>query len=109
MKKPNKNLMVLENKPINELILFAIFVVEEAKESCVFERLLKECFSLFPKAFGFKRYNRWPDARKLDRSLRTLRSKKLISGDPTTFFSLTLQGRKEAEALAKILRQKKLL
>lgn len=92
----------------NDLILFAIYLVSEKEKKCTFETLVKECFLLFPKTFSFSKFPQWPDARKLDRSLRLLRAKKLITGDPKTFFILTSPGRKTAEEIAKIFRQRKL-
>lgn len=89
-------------------ILFAIYSVTLNKEKCDFERLIKECFSLFPRVFSFSKYTEWPDARKLDRPLRTLRQRKLLKGDPETFFSLTKNGQKTAVDIAKTFRQRKL-
>jgi len=94
---------------INELILFAIYSLGESSKKCTFEELIKECFSLFPKEFCFSKHPQWPDARKLDRPLRTLRKKKLITGSPQTSFSLTSSGRKLAQEIVKILKQRKLL
>ena len=90
---------------LNELILFSIF---SAAEKCTFEELIKECFTLFPKSFSFGRFPKWPDSRKLDRPLRSLRKRKLIIGNPKTFFSLTKLGKKTAEDVAKVFRQRKL-
>lgn len=92
----------------NDLILFSIYSVMAKKEKCGFERLVKECFILFPKSFSFLGISKWPDSRKLDRPLRTLRKRKLITGDPKSFFSLTKLGRKTAEEVAKTFRQRKL-
>jgi hypothetical protein len=94
-----------KNKPIAELILFSIYSISEKKEKCTFEKLVKECFRLFPKAFSFSKYPQWPDARKLDRPLRTLRKRKLITGSPKTSFSLTRSGKKIAEEIIKSFRQ----
>jgi len=93
---------------INQLILFCMYSMDLDREKCTFERLIKECFTLFPKAFCFSRYAQWPDSRKLDRPLRTLRNKRLIRGDPASSFVLTQKGKKEARELTKILTQKKL-
>lgn len=93
---------------LNDLIVFGIYSVIEKNEKCTFESLIKECFILFPKAFNFSRIKEWPDARKLDRPLRSLRKENKISGTPQTFFSLTKTGGKRAEDLAKIFRQGKL-
>ena len=93
---------------INDLILFILFSsIKDGK--CSFQRLVKEFFDTFPEISSLKGYPQWPDTRKLDRPLRMLRKKKLIKGDPKTFFSLTPQGKKEAKDIAKILGQKKLL
>lgn len=90
---------------LNDLILFSIF---SAEEKCTFEELIKECFILFPRSFSFLKISKWPDSRKLDRPLRSLRKRKLITGNPKTFFVLTKTGKKIAEETGKIFRQKKL-
>lgn len=93
---------------INNLILFCIYSVTEKKDKCTFEKLVKECFSLFSKIFCFTHLSKWPDSRKLDRPLRTLRKGKLITGGPQTFFSLTKSGKKIAKEISKTLGQRKL-
>ncbi len=93
---------------ITDLILFGINSVIENKEKCTLERLVKECFTLFPEIFGFSKYPQWPDSLKLDRQLRTLRKRKLITGDPRTSFSLTKPGAKIAVETAQTFRQRKL-
>ena len=93
---------------ITDLILFGINSVIENKEKCTFERLIKECFTLFPETFCFSKYPQWPDSLKLDRRLRTLRKRKLITGDPKTSFSLTKLGKTIALETAKTFRQRKL-
>jgi hypothetical protein len=94
---------------LNELILFCIYSVITNDEECSFERLVKECFTLFPDSLEFTRYPIWPDSRKLDRPLRQLRKEKLIIGDPKTYFLLTKPGGEKAMEIAKILKQGKLL
>jgi hypothetical protein len=97
------------NFSVNDLILFCIHSVVLNNEQCSFERLIKECFTLFPETLKFPRYPIWPDARKLDRPLRALRKEKLIIGDPKNYFMLTKTGEQKANEVAKILRQGKLL
>ena len=94
---------------VNELILFTIYSLNKSSKKCTFQELIKECFSLFPKKFCFSKYPKWPDARKLDRSLRTLRGKKMISGNLQSSFVLTFSGKKMAEEITKTFCQKKLL
>ena len=93
----------------NDLILFCIHSVILNSEQCSFERLVKECFTLFPETLMFPRYPIWPDSRKLDRPLRALRSEKLIIGDSKTYFILTSLGEEKVVVVAKALRQGKLL
>ena len=71
-----------------------------------FEDLLNECFLNFSSKFTFQRH-RWPDARKLDRPLRSLQEDKLVrrEGD---YFYLTKKGEKQAKSLEQLFRQKKL-
>lgn len=97
-----------QSASINDLILFCIYSVSEKRDKCNFERLVGECFKLFPEHFGFPKYPQWPDARKLDRPLRALRNKKIISGDPQSFFVLTKKGKKIVQGIANSFRQKKL-
>jgi len=97
------------NFSVNDLILFCIHSVIESSEQCSFERLVKECFTLFPETLKFPRYPIWPDSRKLDRPLRALRKEKLVIGDPKTYFMLTKSGEARAATLSKALRQGKLL
>jgi len=88
---------------INYLIAFGIYSVLVRGEKCTFEKLVAECFNLFPAVFSFARYPQWPDSLKFDRPLRTLREKGLIIGNPRTVFSLTKFGEKIAKDTAKIL------
>ncbi len=107
MKKPFDTVSYQKAR-ITDLILFGINSIIENKEKCTFERLIKECFTLFPETFGFSKHPKWPDARKVDRPLRFLRKRKLITGDPKTYFSLTKLGKKIALETAKTFRQRKL-
>jgi hypothetical protein len=76
--KKNFDEEVYSRMGINQLILFCIYSVNLSQEKCTFERLVEECFILFPKVFSFLSHPNWPDSRKLDRSLRALRKNKLI-------------------------------
>ena len=108
MKKISFDEQLYKNKSITDLILYSIYSISEKKEKCTFEKLVKECFTLFPRAFGLSQYPKWPDSRKLDRPLRTLRKRKLITGNPKTIFSLTKKGLKLAEEITKSFKQKRL-
>ena len=92
------------NLQTNNLILYGIYSVISKGEECTFERLVKECFTLFPKVFGFERYNQWPDSLRFDRPLRTLRQKGLVVGSPKTVFSFTKFGEQLAKSAEKSLK-----
>ena len=89
--------------PKENLILFGIYSVTKNGEGCSFERLVKEFFTLFPKAFGFSRYPEWPDSLKFDRPLRTLRERGWIVGGTRILFSLTRFGEKVAQETERML------
>ena len=109
MKKVSFDEELYKNISINDLIVFGIYSISSQDEKCTVEKLVNECFIFFPKAFNLAQYPKWPDARKLDRPLRTLRNKKLIVGNPKNTFSLTKEGKKIALEIARTFRQKKLL
>ena len=91
---------------ISNLIVFGIYSVLMNKEICTFERLVAECFQMFPKVFGFKRYPQWPDSLKFDRALRTLRANGLIIGSIRGHFELTDFGMYTAKKTKNILESK---
>lgn len=97
------------NVEVQRLILFSIYSILKNNEECTFERLVKECFTLFPKKFGFYRYPQWPDSLRLDRQLRTLRGKGWVTGGAEATFSLTRFGEKIAKDVEKILLGKRIL
>jgi len=109
MPKEIKQSLNFSKTSVNDLILFCIHSVVLGGEQCSFERLVKECFTLFPDTLKFPRYPIWPDSRKLDRPLRALRNDKLIVGDPKNYFILTKTGEEKAAVISKLLRQGKLL
>lgn len=94
---------------LGNLIIFCLFSISEKRQKCTFEQMVNECFTLFPKSFSLVHFPKWPDARKLDRTLRSLRARKLVFGNPETLFSLTKLGKKIAEETAKTFRQGRLL
>ncbi len=90
---------------INKLILYSIFSLSGKKTKAIFENILKECFLLFPESFSLSLYADWPDARKIDRPLRSLRQKGLIKKDFNNCFSLTKKGDKKIQELINYFKQ----
>lgn len=91
-----------------DLIILCLFFISGQAEACSFEDLMSECFEKFPDKFSFENHRQWPDARKLDRALRELRTRGQIKGDPQTSFRLTPAGLKRGRQLSKLFRQEKL-
>jgi hypothetical protein len=108
MTKKNTKQEIYNGLKTNELILFCIDFLTKDTGKCSFQALLKESFALRPDIFRFSNIPKWPDSRKIDRPLRTLRKRKLITGNPQTFFSLTKAGKVMAKEIAKTFRQRKL-
>jgi len=107
--KDFQNEELYKAKSINDLILLSIYLIDLKKEKCTFEKLVNECFTLFPRELSFSSLKQWPDSRKLDRPLRDMRRKFLISGNPQSFFTLTKSGKKYAEEIALSFKQKRIL
>ena len=99
---------VYQKLAINDLILISIFQLQTSNKKIGFEELLKNIFELFPKKINFEKCPNWPDSRKIDRPIRTLRRKKLIGGNPIKGFFLTKDGQKRAQEIIKILKQMRL-
>jgi len=91
-----------------DLIILCLYFISGREEACSFENLVTECFDRFPDKFSFEVNRQWPDARKLDRALRELRTKGQIKGDPRANFRLTADGLKRGRQLSKLFRQEKL-
>ena len=89
---------------LEDLILISVLSVKSKSEDCTFERLVKECFVLFPKKFAFSRYPNWPDPLKMDRPLRKLKERGLLTGSRTDNFQLSLFGKKLSSRLARQLK-----
>jgi hypothetical protein len=51
-----------EHISLDELVLFAVKRILDSGEDCTAERLVCECFTLFPKSFCLPRYPQWPDS-----------------------------------------------
>ena len=94
--------------PINDLILLGIYLIEKEGRQCNFELLIEKCFELSPQSISFKK-NKWPDSRKIDRPLRSLRKSNLVEISPNLVFSLTKIGKKKSLEIIKVLYQGKLL
>jgi hypothetical protein len=101
--KNTYNAKIYQNVPIRHLVVFGIYSVISRGEECTFEKLVAECFNLFPKIFSLARYPNWPDSLQVDNQLRALRKNGFIKGHPRGTYELTKFGTKLAEETKKIL------
>ena len=90
---------------INNLILLAI---KKENNNCNFEKILEIIFKMSPQSISFKK-NKWPDSRKIDRPLRSLKKEMLIKENLESIYSLTKKGEKEITEINKSFYQIKLL
>lgn len=96
-----------DNLPLDQLLVYAVKRITDAGEDCTFERLVYECFALFPRRFGFERYPQWPDSARVNKTwLRCRTDKGWVVGAVQEGFRLTPKGERVAEATAKKLLQK---
>ena len=93
---------------ISDLILFSLYLALSKNRKCTFEALVKECFSSFPDIFSLNGISKWPDSRKLDRPLRTLKESKMVVKEDKNSFNLTKKGERRAKEVSERLRQMKL-
>ena len=96
--KPNKTISPYESKKyinigIDLLIVYAAKRILDGGEECTFERLVYECFTLFPNKFGFKRYPEWPDSARINKAwLRCRTDKGWLAGTVKEGFRITPSG-----------------
>ena len=96
-----------DKSPLDELLVYAVRRISDSGEDCTFERLVYECFTLFPRRFGFERYPQWPDSARVNKTwLRCRTDKGWIVGAVQEGFRLTPKGERAAEVAAKKLLQK---
>lgn len=91
--------MRINTYSLEELILLGMQELIEKKKKCSYGDLIHKLFSKYPGIFSIADYPKWPDTLKLDRPLRSLRSDRLITGSPITFYSLTLLGQERIRQL----------
>jgi len=84
---------VYKNYGIDQLVIYATKKIIDAGEECTFERLVFECFTLFPEKFGFKRYPEWPDSARINKAwLRCRTDKGWLAGTVKEGFRITSTG-----------------
>lgn len=87
----------------DDLLVYALFKLQQENKHTTFENLVYKSFTLFPKRFQLPGYPNWPDSSLVDKSwLRCRSDKNLIYGSKSKGFTLTSKG----VTLAKLTEQK---
>lgn len=77
----------------DDLLVYALFKLQQENKHSTFENLVYECFALFPRRFQLPGYPNWPDSSLVEKSwLRCRSDKGLIYGSKSKGFTLTSKG-----------------
>jgi hypothetical protein len=91
---------------LTKLVIFAIGRIDENGEECAYERVVKECFTLFPKRFGLQRYREWPDGARIKIEILRCRDNGWVTGNEKNGFQITSLGKRVAEEILKELQER---
>ncbi len=95
---------IYTNIGLDQLLVYSVYRVISMNEECTFERLVYECFILFPKVFGFIRYPDWPDSSRINKSwLRCRTDRGWLTGKIKEGFRLTASGENIARKVEQVL------
>jgi hypothetical protein len=99
-----------KNIGLDQLVVFSADRIIKSGEECTFERLVYECFTLFPEVFGLLRYPDWPDSSRVNKSwLRCRTDKGWLAGTTKEGFRLTQKGKEIAkDTMEKLASSKKI-
>lgn len=90
---------------LTKLIILAISEIASNGEECAYERVVKECFTIFPKRFGLQRYPQWPDGARVKIEILRCRDNGWVTGNEKNGFQITSLGRRVAEEMLIELKQ----
>lgn len=88
---------------LTKLTIYAINEIVNKGEECAYERVVRECFTLFPKRFSFQRYPEWPDGTRVKIEILRCRDNGWVTGNEKRGFQITLLGRRVAQEVLKEL------
>ncbi len=90
---------------LTKLTIFAIHEIANNGEECAYERIVKECFTIFPKRFSFQRYPEWPDGTRVKIEILRCRDKGWVAGNEKNGFQITLLGKRVAHEVLRELQE----
>lgn len=92
---------------LTKLTILAINEIVSNREECAYERVVKECFTLFPKRFSFQRYPEWPDGTRVKIEILRCRDNGWVTGNEKNGFQITLLGKRAAQEVLKDLQEER--
>lgn len=90
---------------LTKLTILAINEIVSNGEECAYERIVKECFTLFPTRFCFRRYPEWPDGSRIKIEILRCRDNGWVTGNEKNGFQITLLGKRVAQEVLKELQE----
>src|SRR5436190_19292354 len=92
---------------LNDLVMYAGYVLAETKNEINAEEILAACFLLFPARFHLRGYPQWPDSTVVNKRWLDCRDRGYITGSTAHGFSITPKGLEVAENIAGVLSGKR--
>ncbi|MBI5823320.1 MAG: hypothetical protein HZB18_04780 [Chloroflexi bacterium] len=86
-----------------ELVVFALYALQDNGHYAATEEIVSACFRLFPHRFSLKNYFYWPDSALIMQYLNEAKEKGDLKGKPADGFAVKVQGRQTVKRVAKIL------
>lgn len=81
------------NMSYDDLLVYALYELQNSNKHATFENLVAKVFELFPKRFQLPGYPEWPDSSLVEKSwLRCRTDKGLVYGSKSKGFTLTSKG-----------------
>lgn len=87
----------------SELVVFAVYTLQDDGHYSAIEEIVSACFRLFPHRFSLKNYFYWPDSALITSYLHEAKRKGDLKGDTAEGFAVKVQGRQTVKQVAKIL------
>jgi len=100
---PKIKLDVYSMLALNNLVVYAVYYLQEHEVAATVEEIVSVCFRLFPQSFALKKYSYWPDSGLVIRRLNDGREKGHLKGNSMDGFSVKYQGKQLAKRVAKAL------
>ena len=92
---------------LNDLVMYAVYVLAETKNEINAEEIVAACFLLFPSRFHLRGYPQWPDSTVVNKRWLDCRDRGYITGSTAHGFSITPKGLEVAEKTGSVLSGKR--